>query len=225
MTKKLGVVTIGQAPRTDVGPILEKYIGDKADIIQVGVLDGMTKEEIKARLYPGKNDYVLTSRMVTGEPVTMSREKIAPIMQQRINSLEDAGCKQILVLCTGVFHGLTTRKALLIEPDQIITPTIAAIVKNRKLGVIVPLEEQRRSLLEKWRKYGVFPVFAVASPYQFSKDSFEKAAEVLKSENVDIILLDCMGYVEEFKRIVEESTGLSVILSNALMAKIVSEMI
>lgn len=223
--KKLGVITIGQAPRSDVGPILQRYIGAKAELIQVGVLDGRTKGEIESSLNPGPNEYVLTSRLITGESVIISREKIAPILQEKIYSLEDAGCKQILLLCTGVFPGLKSRQALLIEPDQIIPPTVAAIVKNRKLGVLVPLAEQLDFLSEKWEKVGLSPVFAVASPYQSYKDSLQKAAKGLKRQNVDLILLDCMGYIEECKQIVKQSTGIPTLLSNALMAKIVSEII
>lgn len=72
--KKLGMITIGQAPRTDVAPIVEKYV-NKAELVQVGVLDGMSKDYIQTNLYPEEGDYVLTSRLVTNESVVMSREK------------------------------------------------------------------------------------------------------------------------------------------------------
>src|SRR4051794_7942617 len=107
--EKLGMITIGQAPRTDVAPIIEKYLDGRAELVQVGVLDGMTKEYIEQNLYPEADDYVLTSRLVTNESVVMSREKIKPILQEKIDHLEDIGIKQILLLCTGVFPGLKTK--------------------------------------------------------------------------------------------------------------------
>jgi len=225
MMKKLGVVTIGQAPRSDVAPILQKYIGGRAELIQVGVLDGFSREEIAETLSPGPHEYVLTSRLLTGEPVTMSREKITPILQEKIWALEHAGCRQILLLCTGVFPSLTTRTALLIEPDRVIASTVAAIVGKRRLGVVVPLEEQKAILAEKWDRFGIAPVFAAASPYHMTRETFQQAARELMRQRADLILLDCMGYGEECKAIAEEATGLPVILSNALIAKIVSEII
>jgi protein AroM len=81
--RKLGVVTIGQDPRADVGPILEKYIGGKAQIIQVGVLDGLTKAEIDAAFSPGQDDCILTSRLLSGESAVMSRDKAAPFCRQK----------------------------------------------------------------------------------------------------------------------------------------------
>ncbi|WP_449598923.1 AroM family protein [Niallia sp. Marseille-Q9988] len=221
--KKLGMITIGQAPRSDVAPILEKYV-DKAEIIQVGVLDGMSKEYIEKNLFPEEGDYVLTSRLVTSESVIMSREKIKPILQEKIYYLEELGITQILLLCTGVFPGLKTKKSYLIEPDHIIPPTINALVGNRKLGVIVPLENQIKTSFPKYAPFGLNPVFKVASPYKMDVENFKSAALELKKE-VDIILLDCMGYTEYAREMVAEIADKPVILSNAIMAKLVSEMI
>jgi len=221
---KLGMITIGQAPRMDVAPIIQKHIKETAELVQVGVLDGLTREQIEAGLYPEKGEYILTSRLTNGESVIMSREKIKPILQDKINYLERIGITQILLLCTGVFPGLTTKKAYLIEPDHIIPPSIHALTGKRKLGVIVPLEEQKETALSKYSPYGMKPVFQVASPYENDIKPFQKAAAVLKEE-ADLILLDCMGYTESLRREAAEITGKPVILSNALIAKLVSEMI
>ncbi|MCM3032270.1 AroM family protein [Niallia taxi] len=222
--KKLGMITIGQAPRMDVAPIIQKHIKETAELVQVGVLDGLTKEQIEADFYPEKGEYVLTSRLTNGESVIMSREKIKPILQDKINYLERIGITQILLLCTGVFPGLTTKKAYLIEPDHIIPPTIHGLTGKRKLGVIVPLEQQKETSFPKYSPFGMNPVFQVATPYENDLTEFHKAAAMLKEE-ADLILLDCMGYTENLRREAEKITGKPVILSNALIAKLVSEMI
>lgn len=222
--KKLGMITIGQAPRTDIAPIIEKYLDGRAELVQVGVLDGMSKEYIDQYLSPEKDDYVLTSLLVTNESVIMSREKIKPILQEKITYLERQGIEQILLLCTGVFPGLTTSSSHLIEPDHIIPPTVKALVGDRRFGVIVPLHEQKETLYPKFSPFGLEPFFAVASPYHHDKTGYADAAEKLKNK-VDIILLDCMGYTEETREVISIKTGLPVILSNAIMAKLTSEMI
>jgi protein AroM len=224
IVKKLGMITIGQAPRTDVAPIIEKYLDGRAELVQVGVLDGMSKEYIENTLFPEKDDYFLTSRLVNGESVVISREKIKSILQEKITLLEERGIEQILLLCTGVFPGLTTTTSYLVEPDHIIPPTVKALVGDRRFGVIVPLDKQRDSLLPKFSPLGLDPVFAVASPYNPNAVDYDDAAAELVNK-VDIILLDCMGYTEEARELVAKQTGLPVILSNAIMAKLVSEMI
>jgi protein AroM len=222
--KRLGMITIGQAPRTDVAPIIEKYLEGRTELIQVGVLDGFSKAYIEQHLYPEADDYVLTSRLTTGESVIMGRGKIQPILQKKIEELEHLGLQQILLLCTGVFPGLKTKTSYLIEPDHIIPPAVKAMVGPRRLGVMVPLVEQTDILQPKYAPLGMNPVFAVASPYKNELANFLEAANELK-DKVDIILLDCMGYTEEARDLVSGAAGLPVVLSNAIMAKLVSEMI
>lgn len=220
----LGMITIGQAPRSDVAPIIEKYLEHRAQLVQVGVLDGWSKEEVELKLHPDAGDYVLTSRLTNGDSVVMSRQKMQPLLQTKITELEKAGITQILLLCTGVFPGLATSSSYLIEPDHIIPPALKAMVEKRRLGVIVPLEEQKEDLKLKYTPLGMNPIFAVASPYRQDTNSFRQAALELK-DKVDLIVLDCMGYTEEARELVAQASELPVVLSNALMAKLVSEMI
>ncbi|MGG0175590.1 AroM family protein [Gottfriedia acidiceleris] len=167
---------------------------------------------------------VLTTRLSNGNSVVISREKIHSILQDKIYRLEEMGVKQILLLCTGVFPGLQTKTSHLIEPDRIIPPVIKAIVGQRRLGVIAPLAEQIESLREKFSHFSMSPHFAVASPYQNNVSNFERAAIELEDQS-DIILLDCMAYTEQARRIVSKLTGLPVIVSNEMMGKLVSEMV
>ncbi|PGS51923.1 AroM family protein [Bacillus sp. AFS041924] len=221
---KIGMVTIGQAPRLDMAPVIEKYIEGRSELVQVGVLDGLIKETIEEHLSPDFGDYVLTTRLTNGDSVVMSREKIQPIIQDKIHQLEKMGIKQILLLCTGVFPGLQTNTSYLIEPDQIIPSAVKAIIGNLRLGVIIPLAEQVDSIINKFSQFGMSPTIQVASPYKNDLKNFEKAGKALK-EKVDIILLDCMAYSEQSRELVSKITGLPVIVSNVIMAKLVSEMI
>lgn len=50
--KNIGLITIGQAPRQDVAPIIEKYLEGKAGLVQSGVLDGFTAEQVKEYYNP-----------------------------------------------------------------------------------------------------------------------------------------------------------------------------
>lgn len=218
------MITIGQAPRIDVAPIVERYLSGRAKLVQAGALDGLTKEYIEQTLFLDPGDYVLTSRLTSGEAVIVSRQKLQPLLQGKIYQMEKMGISQILLLCTGVFPGLSTTTAHLIEPDHIIPPTVKALVGKRRFGVIVPLVEQQENLKPKYLPYDMKPLFAVASPYAQDDECFATAASQLK-DKVDVILLDCMGYTERMQEIVSKVSGLPVILSNALIAKLVSEIV
>lgn len=72
---KLGMITIGQAPRSDVAPIVERALEGRAELVQAGALDGLSLDYIQQHLSPSPGEYVLTSRLTTGESVVISREK------------------------------------------------------------------------------------------------------------------------------------------------------
>lgn len=221
---ELGMITIGQVPRTDVAPFLLRQLEGRAELVQAGVLDGWSFEAIEAELSPVGSSYVLTSRLADGQAVVVARDKIMPLLQRKITALEARGIRHILLLCTGVFPGLQAASAHLIEPDRILTPAVAALAGNRRLGVVCPLPEQADALVTKFAEYGVEPVFAAASPYTGSWQDFAAAVKELNGR-ADVLLLDCMGYTEEHRSWVTALSGLPTILSSSLMSKLVSEVI
>ena len=62
-----------------------------------------------------------------------------------------------------------------------------------------------------------------ASPYGPWED-LEKAAQQVKDMDADLIVLDCIGYTQEMKRMFEEKTGKLVVLPRTLLARVVSEL-
>ncbi|WP_336077423.1 AroM family protein [Paenibacillus sp. 203] len=221
---KLGMITIGQAPRSDVAPIVERALEGRAELVQAGALDGLSLDYIQQNLSPSPGEYVLTSRLTTGESVVISREKIQPLLQEKITRLEQQGIRTILLLCTGVFPGLHTRSAFLIEPDHVLPPVLKAMSSGRRLGLIGPLEEQKNNLKLKFSPYGLNPEFAAVSPYSGSEEEFCRAAGQFKNQ-ADLIVLDCMGYTETHRELAAHYSGVPVVLSNALIGKLVSEMV
>ncbi|WP_341348007.1 AroM family protein [Paenibacillus sp. FSL H3-0469] len=221
--KNIGLITIGQAPRQDVAPIIEKYLEGKAGLVQSGVLDGFTAEQVKEYYSPAPGEYVLTTRMTDGSAAVISRERIQTVLQGKIDAMEAAGIRTILLACTGVFPGLHTSAAHLIEPDRIIPPVVQAMLDGRRLGLIGPLPEQEDAMIEKFAGAGVRLPFAAASPYTGTEADFRAAAERLR-DHADVIVLDCMGYVEQHRQWAA-SAGVPAVLSNALMGKLVAEMV
>ena len=63
---KIGAITIGQAPRTDVTADILHIFDDSLELVQAGGLDGLTKEQLQ-NFAPGKDDYVLVSRLTDGK--------------------------------------------------------------------------------------------------------------------------------------------------------------
>src|SRR5260370_1243167 len=62
----LGTLTIGQAPRPDVVPIIDRHVAADVRRIHRGVLDGLTHAEIAARYRPATGEAVLGPRPPEG---------------------------------------------------------------------------------------------------------------------------------------------------------------
>ena len=69
--KRIGAITIGQSPRVDVVPEMQQILGPDVEIVQAGVLDGLSPEEIAALAPAGNGDSEI--RRLRGSPVLVSR--------------------------------------------------------------------------------------------------------------------------------------------------------
>ena len=69
---KLGAITVGQSPRTDVTDDIMGIFQGKVEILERGALDGLTVEDID-KLAPDAGEYVLVSRMRDGSQVPSRR--------------------------------------------------------------------------------------------------------------------------------------------------------
>lgn len=221
---KLGTLTIGQAPRADITPILDDVLDAHLARRHAGVLDGLSRAEIDRGFAAEAGKPVLITKLLDGSAVVIDRARTEAAAQAKLAILEAEGCSTILMLCTGHFESLKTDKARLIEPDRILPPTVAALMQGAQLGIIVPLVEQIASEAGKWAPLGRAPLYAAASPYGGDGVSVAEAARDLAGRGAEILLMDCMGFVERHRRDAAEA-GLPVILSNSLIAKLVSEIV
>jgi protein AroM len=221
----LGTFTIGQAPRPDITPILDRYVPASVKRIHRGLLDGLSRDAIDGAYGARAGEAVLVTRLSDGASVQLSAQKVHCAVQARLDALEADGCGIVLLLCTGAFGGLRLKRGFLLEPDRIIPPAVAGLVGHRRLGIIVPVAAQITSESTKWKALECPPVFAAASPYTATPEAIAAAGVLLAQKGADMVLLDCIGFVESHREQLAHACGLPVILSNALMGKIVGEMV
>jgi protein AroM len=218
----LGTVTIGQAPRADVTPIIDAHVPAAVRRIHKGVLDGLDRGEIDRRYATAPGEAALVTRLDDGGTVELSRRRMQDGVQRTVDALDEAGCDAILLLCTGTFAGLSCRRAWLIEPDHVIPPLVAGLVEHRQLGVVVPIAGQIASERGKWQALARPPIFAVASPYSDAPAVLVAAGADLKQRGAAAIVLDCIGFAEAHRAALRP-LGLPVILSNAAVARVLAE--
>lgn len=216
---KIGMVTIGQSPRNDVVTEIRGILGC-VEIVERGCLDELTKDQIES-LKPEEREPFLVTLLRDGSSVQVSRKKTVNLLQQRIKELEDKDVAFIVLLCTGDFSNLESKK-LIIEPGKLIRKLVQRMLtKEKKLGVIIPSADQIEQTKKKWSD--VNPVIATASPYE-NPEKIEEAAKTLQAKNVDLTVLDRIGYTRQMKQKVKEITEKPVILARTIIARISREL-
>jgi len=221
MTHRTAFLTIGQAPRHEMSAPIERALSGKSIILHAGVLDGLDEAEIKQRFKLQEGCSPLITKSANGTICELDPHAVECGLQQKIDQLEQAGADIIVILCTGRFHTLRARRALLVEPDALVPAMLAALARQHTLGVMVPLPTQMRECAAKWQQHGVNPVLASASPYA-QIEALDQAAHTLRAAGADMIVLDCMGYSKEHKMQITKAVNLPVVVSAEAVAAALS---
>ncbi len=223
MTSRLGMITVGQSPRSDIVPAMTAMIGSEVEVVEKGALDGLSGDAIGA-LAPTEGQNVLCTRLANGDQVVISKEGVIPLVQARIDELIREDVDLILLLCTGHFPRFKSR-VLVLAAQDIVDRCLQAVVGNQyTLGLVVPLPEQeepsRRSLLHITSNV----VAVSASPYD-SGTTLSRAIELLSRHDPDVVVLHCMGFSNKHRREIRRATGKPVIVANSIVARTVAELL
>jgi protein AroM len=220
---KVGAVTIGQSPRDDIILEIRDILGPGVEVIEAGALDGLNLEEVKG-FYPEPTDFTLVTRMTNGTEVKVAEKYIIPRLNNCISGLEAKGAEILMLLCTGEFPGIESKRILL-RPDRLMQNIVKGILEKGRLGVIVPSHDQIPAMKKKWGGSNLYVVADAVSPYTGTKKEIIDTANKVKNFNPDLIVLDCIGFNRETKAIFREVTRKSVLLPRTILGRIAREII
>ena len=220
---KLGAITIGQSPRDDVTFDILPILGDTIELLQAGGLDGLTLSDIE-QFAPVDGDYVLVSKLCDGTAVKFAERHILPRLQQCIYDLEAQGAELIVFLCTGDFPATFKSTVPVLFPNHVLNALVPVLATRSKIAVVTPDASQVTQSENKWRHL-VKEITAVpASPYA-DLHQLEEAAQIIKELDVDLVVMDCIGYTEEMKQTLRQKSGKRIVLSRTLVARAIRELL
>ncbi|MHB0867883.1 MAG: AroM family protein [Chloroflexota bacterium] len=221
--RKIGTITIGQSPRTDMIPEMQAILGDDVEIIEAGALDDLTREQIAA-IAPKQGDYVLVTRLRDGTSVQVAEHHILPLMQGHIDRVIAKGAEVVALVCTGEFPAFNSPR-LLIEPQKVLHHFVAGLAKGRRVGVVIPAPEQVEEATRRWKTVSGDALEVIAaSPYRDISE-LEEASRRLKSWEADLVVLDCMGFTTSHKARTAELTGVPAVLPRSVVARALAELL
>lgn len=217
---RIGAVTIGQAPRDDVMPELRRFLESDVKIAECGALDDLTIEEVGAHA-PVSGESALVSRMRDGTEVTVEKNFVLPRLQENIHTLENE-VELILLLCTAPFDNLQAKVPLL-RPGLVLESFVAGMAVHR-LGLLTPSPDQVVAQHARWRTAASEVVVESASPYG-NPHGIEDAATRLARTDVDLVVMDCIGYTNVMKAIVRRISNKPALTATGMLGRVVAEML
>lgn len=226
LTQRIGMATIGHAPRLDVVPAMRGYLPEYVEIVERGALDGLERAHTAPYWAdPGQPGIVTALR--DGSSVLLSHARILPEMQRTVDALvEQDGADLIVVLCGADWSALRSEK-LIVNPGTLFPAIIASLAAGKRLGIVKPDPSQVEKERARYAALGIDAVVTAASPYSGPArlDLARAAAETLRAAGCDLIWMTCVGMDAEMRGIVADVTGVPVILAHELLARVVTSLI
>jgi protein AroM len=218
--KTVAAITIGQTPRDDVADELEKVLGPEIRVVQAGALDGVARGEIDA-LAPAADEDALITRLRDGTEVIVGKSRILSRLQACLDRVAGES-EAATILCAGVFPAFRSPHPV-VMPERCMAGMVDAVFDGRRLGVIVPIDEQRESYRARWSRVDPGVTVVVASPYDDAARLVD-AAEELRRAGTSLVVMECMGFTSGMKQIVRDITGAPALLPATVLARVLAEL-
>lgn len=224
MKATLAMVTIGVVPVSEVLPLLTEHISEE-HITHLSLLASLTREQVMAEYSREAGEAPLYVLLSDGQSAEISFPKVERALQGVIEVLDNQGFDVILLMSTLRFNSLVARNAMLLEPARIIPPLISTIVDSHQVGIIVPMPELLPLQERKWSGLEKPPVYALANPFYDTEADWLRAAKNLVTQGAEVLLLDCLGFHQRHRDLLQKSLDVPVLLTNVLVARLASELL
>ncbi|EBQ9883653.1 AroM family protein [Salmonella enterica] len=224
MSASLAILTIGVVPMSEVLPLLTEYI-DEQHITHHSLLGKMSREDVMADYAVEPGDDPLLTLLNDNQIAHVSRQKVERDLQSVVEELDNQGYDVIILMSTAAIKSMAARNSILLEPLRIIPPLVASIVDGHQVGVIVPVAELLAAQEKKWQVLQMPPVYSLANPVHGSEQQLIDAGQALLDQGADVIMLDCLGFHQRHRDILQQALDVPVLLSNVLIARLASELL
>lgn len=224
MSASLAILTIGVVPMSEVLPLLTEYI-DEQHITHHSLLGKMSREDVMADYAVEPGDDPLLTLLNDNQIAHVSRQKVERDLQSVVEVLDNQGYDVIILMSTAAIKSMAARNSILLEPLRIIPPLVASIVDGHQVGVIVPVAELLAAQEKKWQVLQMPPVYSLANPVHGSEQQLIDAGQALLDQGADVIMLDCPGFHQRHRDILQQALDVPVLLSNVLIARLASELL
>jgi protein AroM len=221
MAAKLGIVTIGQAPRDDIAALFAAQAPAGTEVVLRGALDGLSDAEVDT-LKPESGGDTLYTRLRGGRDVKISKKAVIARSPAALDRLRADGCDVLVYACTGEFPPMPGDEGVLF-PSRVLNGLATGLLPRGRLGLLIPLAEQGEKLASKWARPGLEVVAEALAPSAGPGEA-AAAASRLAAKKPDLVAMDCMSYTPATKDWVKGPLGVPALLAITATGRVLREM-
>lgn len=222
---RIGMVNVGQSPEEDLIPFLRGAFTRPVEVIERGILDDLDAEGIAA-LGPDPGEVGIVSKLRDGSLTLLSHPKTVPAVQRVADRLVGEGAQVVVILCGADWSAIRS-PALVVNPGKLFPSIISSLARDRRLGIIKPSPGQVERERKRYADLGIEAVVTAAPPSTDENRlaAAREAASFLRSRDVDLVWMTCVGMDQAMKTVVEEVVDKPVILARTLLAGVLNELV
>ncbi len=224
MKQTLAILTIGVVPVSETLPLLAGHISQE-QIKHVTLLGTLSREEVMAEYGAAPGEEEMLTLLADKTLINIGKQKVEQALQRVIDFLDKQDFDVILLMSSERFTRLTAHSAILLEPERIIPPLVASIVDGHQVGIILPIPELLAAQTKKWQQLESPPLYELANPVHGTEEDLLNAGRKLLAAGADVLLLDCLGYHQKHRDMLQKALDVPVLLSNVLVARLASELL
>lgn len=154
-------------------------------IERIDLIIHLSNEDIE-NMNPAANEIPLVTRLRDGNQVQLSENKISELLPKAIDlMIAKMNVKAVGVLCTHEFP--KTKFAFpTIFPFDYLQFLINRVLKPRKLGVVVPLENQVEMVKKKWKKKNTVVDHLYLFFSKISQGKYLRVCKIFQHQNASL---------------------------------------
>lgn len=198
---RIGFITLGTTPRTDLEQVIRDNGYERFEII--GALDNVELQEIEnISTTSGKEPLFVRTNYGSYE---IERDTLIPYIELAANTLQLKGYSIAILLCSAAFPVFSANIPIFLPTE--ITEKDVKITNDSPVLVCVPIKNQIAFAQRKWDLTGLRAIVQHFNPLETTAQEIQYSIE---NYNVKQVVLDCISYNSELHLELEQLSNIPV---------------
>lgn len=209
---RIAMLSIGETPRTDVLNVLFGNLQFDVRIDEIGLLDGLTEEDIK-QLAPTANDVRLSAFRHGRLPAALGTKESTAALARIALEVDQAGYDLIIMMSSGIYLPSHLRTPVLETQKLVDTWTECHVQAGHQVGLIYLVESQHDTVENHYRS-----VMRNLQTVELASTNSQLKPVVNSIGGCDIIVLNSISYTGDLARRIARISRKPVVTASQILA-------